>query len=213
MTETAVRAEHPLTALLLHYFHLVSMIVLIISGFYIHYPIIPGLMGLMRGFHMVGWVVLIVVGIWRVIWAFVGRSSGVLDEERQVADYKHFGYQRENRGTFWPTVSYYLFIRKNPPPIEKFNPLQKLTYLLWLLLIVLAAITGWALWGPTENLFQPLTLALGGLQYMRMYHYIIMWLFILTVALHVYLSALHVAQLRLMFAWRETTDDQGYVAP
>ena len=49
---------------------------------------------------------------------------------------------------------------------------------------------------------------------MRMYHYIIMWLFIITVAIHIYLSAVHPAQLRLMFSWRETRDDTGesYVA-
>jgi Ni/Fe-hydrogenase 1 B-type cytochrome subunit len=195
-------------AVVMHWLHLVSMFALIISGFYIHWPFIPGLMSLMRGLHIVFMWVLIIVAIARVIWAFVGRTSAHGSRE-VVRDYRHFGYQKENRGTLGPTLGYYLFLRKNPPAGAKFNPLQKVTYVTWLVLIVLQAITGLALWDPIQHVFMPLTYALGGLFYVRMIHFIIMWLFIITTLIHIYLSVLHPEAVRLMFLWREDPGPAG----
>lgn len=202
-TVTTVREEHPMPAVIMHWLHLISMFALIISGLYIHWPFIPGLMSLMRGLHIVFMWVLIIVAIARVIWAFTGRTAAHGSRET-VPDYRHFGYQKENRGTLGPTFGYYLFLRKNPPAGGKFNPLQKITYVTWLVLIVLQAITGLALWDPLQAAFMPLTYLLGGLVWVRAIHYIIMWLFIITTLIHIYLSILHPEAVRLMFLWRES---------
>lgn len=205
MAHVAVREEHPAPAMVMHWLHLVSMIALIVSGLYIHQPFVPGLMSLMRGSHIVFMWLLIIVAIARVIWAFVGRSSSHGLRET-VPDRTHFGWQRENRGTFWPTVGYYLFLRRNPPEGAKFNTLQKLTYVFWLVLIVLQALTGFMLWDATQELFRSLTYSLGGPYYVRVVHYLIMWVFIITTLVHVYLSAMHREVLSLMLWGRESTD-------
>lgn len=202
--------EHPGWARVLHLLHLVSMFVLIITGFYISDPIIPGLMGVMRGGHLFFMWVLIITAIVRFIWAFVGRSAP-LGSRDTIPDYKFFGPQRENRGTLGGTIAYYTFMRREAPEVYKYNGLQKGTYIFWLFLIIAQAITGLALWSTTENVFQPLTYAVGGPIMMRTIHYIIMWLFILTTAIHIYLSTLHMDQFAVMFTGREPGEGRSTI--
>ncbi len=191
-------------ALVMHWLHLISIAVLIFTGFYIRWPFFGGAMGIMRNLHFVFMFLLIFVALVRVYWAFVGFSAPP-GERRKIRDYKFFGPQRENRGQFFQTIKYYLFLRRTHPRTAKYNPLQKLTYVFWLALIAVQAITGFALWPPTAGFFQPLSYALGGISYMRAYHYIIMWVFIATVALHIYLSlAEAIWEFPLMFWWKES---------
>jgi Ni/Fe-hydrogenase 1 B-type cytochrome subunit len=203
--EVAYREEHPTTPRVLHWLHLISIVVLAISGLYISDPFFPYGMSFMRGAHIVFMWVLIVTLIWRVIWALVGKSSPAGQRER-IRDVRFFGPQRENRGTLGGTVSYYLFMRPEAPRVSKYNGLQKATYVFWLLLIVLQAITGFALWSVTAAWFGPVTYALGGPLWIRSIHYLIMWVFVITTIIHLFLAALHPAQMRLMFLGRETTD-------
>jgi Ni/Fe-hydrogenase 1 B-type cytochrome subunit len=200
----ATRQEHPLPAVIMHWVHVVSMIVLIVTGFYIHGPFAPGLMGLMRNMHFVFMFLLILTAIVRVWWAFLGAGTAETGGTVKRRDYKYFGPQRENRGTLLGTVKYYTFLQKEPPKVSKYNGLQKGTYVFWLLLILLQAITGFALWTPTMAFFQPLTYALGGLMYVRSLHYLFMWLFIITTAIHIYLAVMHFDEFLMMFFWRQS---------
>lgn len=197
--------EHPVVPRLLHWIHLISMFVLIITGLYISDPFFPGGMGIMRGGHLIFMWVFVIIAIYRVIWAFVGRSAPYGSREK-IRDGRHFMPQKENRGTLWPTIAYYAFLRSEPPAVYKYNGLQKATYVFWLLLIVLQAITGFALWTPTAGLLQPLSYALGGPLIVRTIHYLIMWVFIATTALHVYLSSLHRDELQVMLTGNEPVD-------
>lgn len=208
----ATKEEHPVVPRLLHLTHLVSIIVLTITGIYISDPFIPGLMSTMRGTHFFFMWLLIIVLIWRIVWAFVGRTAP-LGSRETVPDYRHFGPQKENKGTLGGTIAYYTFFRKDAPRVYKYNGLQKGTYVFWIFLIIAQAITGLALWTPTQLVFQPLTYAVGGPLWMRTIHYLIMWVFIITTLIHIFLSTLHREQLTLMFTGRETTDtDDTYVA-
>lgn len=198
------REEHPVPAIIMHWLHLISMIVLIYTGFYIHRPFGPGSMDLMRTLHFIFMFVLILTAIARVYWAFFGRGSAMPGSRSRIRDYKHFGPSRENKGQALQTIKYYLFLRRTHPPAAKYNTLQKGTYFGWLLLIALQAITGFALWTNTDDFFRPLTYAIGGPMVMRAIHYIIMWLFIITTMIHIYLSVAEGwRQLPLMFSGRE----------
>jgi Ni/Fe-hydrogenase 1 B-type cytochrome subunit len=199
----ATRREHPLPAVLMHWAHLLSIAVLTFTGLYIHWPFFAGAMGIMRSFHFVFMFVLIFIALLRVYWAFFGAGSAVTGGMVRQPDYKYFGPQRENRGTILGTLKYYLFLQSDSPPVVKYNGLQKGTYIFWLILIVLQAITGFALWTPTAAALLPLTYALGGVEYMRMYHYLIMWLFLITTAIHIYLAVMHVDEFVMMFTHRE----------
>ena len=197
--------EHPATPRVLHWLHLSSIIILAITGIYIGHPFMPGVMSLMRGTHFFFMWLLIIVALIRIIWAFVGKSAPVGSRE-PIGDYKHFGPQKENKGTLGGTLAYYLFLRREAPVVYKYNGLQKGTYIFWLLLIIAQAITGFALWTPFQLAFQPLTYAVGGPIMMRTWHYIIMWIFLITTALHVYLSSLHRDELSVMIMGREPDD-------
>lgn len=198
-----------MTASVLHWSHLVSIIVLVFSGFYIHGPFFAGGMGILRNLHFVFMFVLIFVALARVYWAFFGAGSAPTGGAIKRPDYQFFGPQKENRGTFWGTVGYYTFLKKEAPEVIKYNGLQKGTYVFWLLLIVVQAVTGFALWTPTMHFFQPLTYALGGLNYMRGYHYLGMWLFIITALIHVYLAVVHWDEFMMMFFQRRTQPAPG----
>lgn len=206
MSHVTTREEHPAPARAMHWFHLVSIVVLIYTGFYIHKPFGPGSMDLMRMLHFVFMFVLIFTAIIRVYWAFFGRGSAGQGSRRRVADYKHFGYERANKGKFVETVKYYLFLRKMHPAGGKYNTLQKGTYLLWLFLIALQALTGFMIWtGVTAGAFLPLTDALGGLIVLRAIHYLLMWVFIITTLVHIYLSIAEAPwQAPLMFLGKES---------
>ena len=199
----ATREEHPLPARIMHWLHLVSIIVLVFTGFYIHGPFFAGAMGVMRNLHFIFMFVLILNAVVRVYWAFFGAGSAETGGRVKRRDAAFFGPQRENRGTIVGTLKYYTFLQPTAPDVVKYNGLQKGTYVFWLLLIVLQAITGFALWTPTMAFFQPLTYALGGLNYMRGYHYLIMWLFIITTLIHIYLAVMHWDEFLMMFFGRD----------
>lgn len=199
------REEHPLPAVLLHGVHVLSMLVLIATGLYIHRPFLTGAMGAVRSAHFVAMFALLATTVARVYWAFFGRGSAGSGSRRRVPDWTHFAPEAANKGQLLEMAKYYLFLRPTHPRSAKYNALQKGDYVVWLLLIALQALTGFALWAPTAPTLLPLTYAFGGPAQMRVDHYLVMWLFIVTVMVHVYLAiAEGAAQLPLMFLWRET---------
>ena len=200
------REEHPLPAIIMHAVHLTSLIVLVFTGFYIHSPFFSGFMGYARTLHNFAWMIFVAITVTRIYWSFFGRGSAPPGARTKRRDFHWFSPLRhEGEGTFRDTIKYYLFIKKTYPSVYKFNPLQKSTYLFWaFILMPLMLLTGLCIWTPTQSFFEPFTYWLGGLQAMRSYHYLLMWLFIVTPAVHLYLVIAEVArELPLMFAWRE----------
>jgi len=153
--------------------------------------------------------VVILVAIVRVYWAFFGAGSAGAGSRIKVRDSTHFGPESQNKGQGIETVKYYLFLRRTHPRTAKYNTLQKGTYVFWLILIALQAVTGFSLWVVTAAFFSALTYAVGGPVVMREIHYLIMWLFIVTAAVHIYLSAAEAPwQLPLMFIGKETGTEE-----
>ena len=206
----AYRDDHPLPAVVLHWSHLLCMALLVFTGFYIDAPFtFPGMtMGAAQSIHFACMYLVLVVLAARVYWAFYGKGSTTARGSRVVErDFRNFARQDANRGQLIETVKYYLFIRGTHPRTAKFNTLQKGTYLFWAALLLLQAYTGFAIYGPTYEVpfFAAGTALVGGLGAMRVIHYLIMWVFIVTTMVHVYLSvAEDWASLPLMFLWRET---------
>ena len=200
------REEHPRPAIFMHGIHLLSLALLIFTGFYIHSPFFSGFMGYARTIHNIAWMVFVLTIITRIYWAFFGGGSAPPGSRVKRRDFHWFSPLRhEGEGTFRDTIKYYLFIKKHYPTVYKFNPLQKSTYLFWaFILMPLTLLTGLCLWSPTQSFFEPFTYWAGGLAAMRTYHYWLMWLFIITPAIHIYLVVAEVArELPLMFAGRE----------
>lgn len=166
--------DHPIVDRVSHLINLINFLVLIITGLLIHSPF-PGLpMNLVRNLHFIFMYLLIFNGIVRFYYSFLGKYR----------DYKTFFLSKQDIKNLWPQIKYYLFIGKHPEK-EKYNPLQKLTYLLLPFLTLFQFLTGLILYRPEK--LSNIAYFLGGLAAVRGIHYFMMWLFIAIIAIHVYL--------------------------
>lgn len=182
--------EWSLGYILDHWIRVIAIAVLIFTGFYIHWPFITGgpesfIMAWMRFFHFVAAYALILGLVVRVYMAF--RST--FD-----SDWKDFGITRNIKDV--PDIlGYYLFINKSHKDYRKYNPLQALAYLFIGVVIIFSALTGLAVYHgnlfgfiPTPDSFRWVSRILGGESYTRIWHILTMWVFIIFVLIHVYLS-------------------------
>lgn len=155
-----------------HLVNLSLMLVLTGSGFYIHRPTIPGLMGSARYIHYVAAFGLLVNLAWRIYYAFLGQYRDAREFKPQL---------RALPAQF----RYYLFLSKHEVKEGQYNPLQRLAYLAVVLFIILQGVTGYAIGWPQGNM-APLVNALG-LAEIRSIHYLTTWLLISFLILHLYL--------------------------
>ncbi|MEG0758673.1 MAG: cytochrome b/b6 domain-containing protein, partial [Raoultibacter sp.] len=175
------REAHPLPFVITHWINLICMILLIVTGFCIHFPFWPLFMGVARGVHVFCGALLLINCIVRVVMAFVVKSSPTGGTREQVTDFKTWLPQADNRHQLGAWIKYYLFLKKDHPLSAKLGVPQKISYLAIPILIVFMAYTGFALWGPTMNLgiFAAGTDLFGGLMSMRIIHYFMMYVFII----------------------------------
>lgn len=130
-------------------------------------------------------------------------------------------YLPQPRGFFSQMVQqarYYLYgiFRGEPHPFEKMperklNPLQQLTYLAILnVLLPLQIITGILMWGAQQ--WPDLTAQLGGLPFLAPFHTLIAWFFATFIVMHVYLTTTGhtpLANIRaMMFGWDEVEEHE-----
>lgn len=144
-------------------------------------------MAWMRFAHFVAAYVLVLSLVLRVYLAFCSAF---------YADWRDFGIWRNLRDL--PNMlGYYLFIKKTHKQPPRYNPLQALTYFFWVFLILFLTLTGFALYHGTvfgiwsaPDSFMWVNALLGGESYARIWHFLAMWVFLITVAIHVYMGAL-----------------------
>ena len=83
-------------------------------------------------------------------------------------------------------IMYYTFLAKDHPYYGKYNPGQKGMYTAVFVLALVQIITGFILYKPVT--FTSWAYFLGGFLVVRMIHYIVTWIFVLMVLVHVYLD-------------------------
>ena len=193
-TRNAVK-EWTVAMRLNHWGMVLSVLLLIVTGFYIAAPfsILQGetinkfFMGNVRFVHTLFGLFLTFLFIWRVYLAFFSRFH---------ADWKDFF-----AFTDWPNtikqLKFYALISKEPAEHKYlYGPMQSLAYGALLVMVFLIVISGLILMGagyhagftamayaalkPVENL-------VGGLAIVRWIHHILVWLFILFILAHVYM--------------------------
>ncbi|NHM14371.1 cytochrome b/b6 domain-containing protein [Xiamenia xianingshaonis] len=200
------REAHPLPFVITHWINLVSMIILIVTGFSIHFPFWPGFMGIARGCHIFFGFVLFINCVVRVLMAFFVKSSPTGGTREQVTDFKTWLPQADNRHQALEWVKYYLFLKKDHPLGAKLGVPQKISYLLIPILVVVMFWTGLCLWSTTANMapFAATTTLVGGAMSMRIIHYFLMYVFICFMLIHIYLANVEgTAPSALMFFHRE----------
>ena len=180
----------------MHWAAAASIVVLIVTGFYIGRPYFmisggttgtPYLMGWMRFLHFVAAGVLVATGIVRIYWLFAGNRF-----ERWRA---LFPVRRKDWVNLGKTVRTYLFIRpQEKPEYLGHNPLQQFSYTMMYLVTLIMVLTGFAMYGQSDpggfffTWFGWVTGVFGGVQSTRLIHHLLTWVFIIFVPIHVYLA-------------------------
>ena len=200
------KEAHPLPFVVTHWINLVCMICLILTGFIIHYPFLPAIMGICRGLHIFCGFVLFLNCVSRILMAFLLKSAPTGGTRKLAPDYKSWLPQKDNRHQLGAWIKYYLFMKKDHPLSAKLGVPQKLSYLLIPILIILMFWSGLCLWVPTSEwpLMAWATSVVGGIMSMRIIHYYGMFVFILFMFIHIYLANVEgTAPTKLMFAHKE----------
>ena len=189
MSHKLTRLEHPWPAVVMHWAHLLSFFVLIATGLAIHaHSSVFGPIGVVRQVHFVVMYIFILTTVVRIYWAFFGPGSAAIGGLVRRRDWKHFGLTGQDFKSLGQWIGYYLFLRKTRPYCTKYNPLQKLTYVvLFPLGILFMALTGFAMFTPTAGAMLWFTGFMGGLNAVRLAHYLAMWVLIVFFMIHLYL--------------------------
>jgi Ni/Fe-hydrogenase 1 B-type cytochrome subunit len=183
MTETTTKLPpHPTVNRILHMVILVCILLLIVTGLYIHKPWMDNglgfMMSMMRGVHFFAAFILIVAVIFRIVRMFAGRNK----------DINEFIPNKEDWQIFPAVVNYYARIGKKPVQKKRYNPLQMSSYIVVIVLAICQIITGFMLLYPDGGL-SFLTYGLFNNELnVRVFHYIVTWLFIMFLMIHVYLG-------------------------
>ena len=177
-----------------HWVRVLALTILTFTGFYIHWPFLPGgepggfaVMAWMRFAHFTAAYIFILGLVVRLYLAF----NSTFD-----ADWRDFGIIR-NLKNIPDILLYYLFLKKTHKEYRRYNPLQAFTYLFWIFLILFLTLTGFALYRgkvfgiiPAQDSFLWVRDLLGGESYTRIWHFLAMWVFLITTAIHVYMAAM-----------------------
>ncbi len=168
---------HTIPARILHWINAANIGLLTTSGMYIRDPEVFALfanMDIARKTHFIAMYLIIYGILIRIYYSWVSR------------DYRELMFRPRDFREFPALFRYYLFIRKEPPESGKYNAGQKLLYNAWAVLVFLQAVTGFGLYFPDG--LAAFVRMFGGPVVIRQLHFAITWVFIVSVALHVYLS-------------------------
>lgn len=200
-TVTVMEERHTPWIRICHWINMISITLLILTGFYINTPLHFRLFSNMdfpRILHFAMAFVLCFGVLLRVYYAIATKDS------KNII----FSF-REDIKKLPSMLKYYLFLSDTHPYYGKYNPGQKMMYTGWFILILIQILTGFMLYNP--NAFLGLGGLLGGMMVVRMIHLVITWLFVITVALHVYLDVSEgIPVLKSMFTGKIPADfDHG----
>lgn len=173
--------RHPLIFRILHEVILTSILILILTGFYIHRPFIDGggfLMSLVRGTHFLFAAVLVIGTILRLVFMFVGRNR----------DWRSFIPSIYDLIRLPRTLVYYAYMARKPGLEKKYNPMQMISYGLIFLFLIFQIISGFTLQYPDGWLSWLSYGIFANEIQVRIAHYIVSWVFILFMMIHVYLT-------------------------
>lgn len=170
--------RHSIWIRIFHWTNMISITLLVLTGFYIHAPESFRLFDNMDNARMLHFAMAYVLTfgvLGRVYYAIVAKDAHNIVFS-PIKDTLNFPSM----------IKYYLFLADSHPDYGKYNPGQKMMYTGWLAMALVQIITGFILYAP--NTFMGWGGALGGLIAVRLIHYIVNWLFVISVVVHVYLD-------------------------
>ena len=185
--------EWPIRAM--HWIAVLSIVVLIVTGFYIGAPYFATggeasshfLMGRVRFVHFAAAGTFVATAIVRIYWLFAGNEF-----ERWRA---LFPVMKQDWVHLWQQVKFYLMIQpEKAPQYLGHNPLQQLSYTALYLVAGTQVVTGFAMYGQSRpgglwyTVFGWVIPLLGGIQVLHFVHHVFTWAFLIFVPIHIYLA-------------------------
>lgn len=182
-----------------HWLRVVCIVILIMTGLYIADPftISKGetvekmFMGEVRFWHILVGMTLGLLFVWRFYLSFFSFFR---------ADWRDF-YAWTDWRNMKKELQFYLLLSKEPPDHKYlFDPLQSLSYLVFMTMLFGLILTGTIMMGAgygtgvtalVYKVLKPVELWLGGLAMVRWVHHMLMWGVILFMAVHVNMAFLH----------------------
>lgn len=170
--------RHSIWIRIFHWSNMISITLLVLTGFYIHAPLSFRLFTNMESARLLHFCMAYLLCFGVIGRVYYGAVTG--DGKNVIFDIK------TDLGKFPSMIKYYLFMTDSHPYYGKYNPGQKMMYTGLLFMAILQAITGFIMYKP--NMFMWLGGFLGGYIAVRIIHYIITWVFVLAVFAHIYLD-------------------------
>jgi len=133
-----------------HWVNVISIIVLIMTGLYIHYPFVrpnpvdaPYMMGNVRYIHYVTAFIFTASFLVRLWWAFAGN---------RYAHIKTFynPFNKQDRKYIISYLKYYMFLEHKPKHVLTHNPMAQYAYIFIFLVFAFQILSGFALWAQAD---------------------------------------------------------------
>lgn len=193
--------RHSLWIRICHWVNMISITLLILTGFYIHTPLHFKLFSNMDNARMLHFV---------MAYVLCGGFAARVYYAIATKDYKNIIFDVTTDFKKLPSmIKYYTFLAKKHPYYGKYNPGQKGMYTGVLVMILVQIITGFIMYKP--NMFMAWGGFLGGLVAVRIIHYAVNWIFVICILVHVYLDVAEgIPILKSMFTGKIPADfDHG----
>ena len=178
-----------------HWVSAVTVVVLIVTGFYIGAPYFTTwgeasshfLMGWARFLHFSAAAFIVAAAILRIYWLFAGNKWARWNALLPV--------RTKNWKNMWKMLKYYFLVRQESMPhYLGHHPLQQLSYTAIYLVVIVQVVTGFAMYGLSNpggffhTVFSWVGPMFGGIQNARFAHHALTWILITFIPLHIYLA-------------------------
>lgn len=181
---------------IVHWTVVLALIVLSVTGYYIHHPFLSGsgfqghpgfTMGEMRFIHEVAGFVFIAAVLFRIYWAFAGNQ------------YAHWRgllpISKTQRRDLREMLRFYFFLRRRPVPLNGHNPLAGLAYVLLYVMFIVTILTGlglyaWVIRRPPWTTLFGWTWSVMSVPTLRLVHFLLMFVYGAFFVHHVYSAVL-----------------------
>ncbi len=178
-----------------HWVSAITVVVLIVTGFYIGAPYFTTwgeasshfLMGWARFLHFSAAALIVAAAILRIYWLFAGNKWARWNALLPV--------RTKNWKNMWKMLKYYFLVRQESMPhYLGHHPLQQLSYSAIYLVVIVQFVTGFAMYGLSNpggffhTVFSWVGPMFGGIQNARFAHHALTWILITFIPLHIYLA-------------------------
>ena len=177
-----IQSRHPLIFRILHSTLMISILVLVVTGLYIHKPFTATgwgmMMSMMRGVHFfAAGVLTITVGL-RILGMFA----------RRYGDWKDFVPSGGDLKSLPKVIAYYAHLAGEMGSYTKYNALQKIVYGGVFVVAIVQILLGFAI-QYVEGWLRFINYGIFVSEvHTRVLHYILTWAFILFLVIHVYMA-------------------------